>query len=395
MAILFLEPGTAATQDFSFFGSTFTNFGTITSDSTKAHTGGRSIKCDVTQVGGSAIATLPINSGPQAGSVISCWVFFSSVAPSTATGFLTLNRNSDGTNAIAVSLSTGGKLSVQGNNSSTVKTGTTQLVANTWYRVSVGYVVTSTSNWSVTVYLNGVSEVTTSNADGTLSIANIDQWVVGVYGGAGSLPNSSSIITIWFSDIYIDNRTDKTDPGNISVTAKRPFANGTTNGFTTQIGAGGSGYGSGHAPQVNEHPLSTTNGWSILVVASSITEEYNIEGAGVGDVNLAGATLVGVMGWMYSKSSLTETDNIIVDGTSTGKSVTNANAMFTQMSATPTTYPAGTGADIGMSTNTTAATASLYECGVLIAYYPMIQSTFAPHVRPFPFTPGSPSLSRF
>ena len=55
------------------------------------------------------------------------------------------------------------------------------------------------------------------------------------------------------------------DPGAILVTAKRPFTNGTTeDGFTTQIGASGSGYGSGHTPQVNERPLSQTNGWSVI-----------------------------------------------------------------------------------------------------------------------------------
>ncbi len=66
----------------------------------------------------------------------------------------------------------------------------------------------------------------------------------------------------YFDDIYVDNGSDLSDPGNVHVTAKRPGSNGLSNGFATQIGSGGSGFGSGHAPQVNERPLSNTNGWS-------------------------------------------------------------------------------------------------------------------------------------
>ncbi|WP_323162301.1 hypothetical protein, partial [Pseudomonas fluorescens] len=80
----------------------------------------------------------------------------------------------------------------------------------------------------------------------------------------------------------VDDSSALTDPGNIWVAAKRPNANGTTNGFTTQIGSGGSGYGSGHSPQVNERALSTTNGWSMVGAGAAVTEEYNIESKSTG-----------------------------------------------------------------------------------------------------------------
>ena len=93
-------------------------------------------------------------------------------------------------------------------------------------------------------------------------------------------------------------------------------------------------------------------------------------------------------------------------------------ALFTQNSATPSVYPAGTGTDIGLITNTTAATAKLYGAGILIAFIPPTAAVLSasgsgaaawassvvtqpPLVaqplgdsRPAPFLPGSPPSFR-
>ena len=171
-----------------------------------------------------------------------------------------------------------------------------------------------------------------------------------------------------YSDHYIDNSNALTDPGNIWVTAKRPNANGTTNDFVTQIGIAGSGYGTGHSPQVNERALSTTNGWSIVAVAAT-TEEYNIESAGTGDIDITGATIVDYVGWVYTSALISETGSIIVNNATSNISITSTNTMFTAVAGS-TTYPAGTGTDIGEITSATATTVSLYECGIMIAYIP-------------------------
>ena len=363
--VVFLEPGTDATQDLSLFAATNTGGNaTIAADSSQQHTGSYSIKAGTTTSGLAGVLTNSILG--NAGGCISTWVRFDTI-PSNGVGFLGVTASSVGSGQpiLEIVLAPSGKLIVFGNNFGVSALGTTVLSVNTWYRITFAWAITSTSVWSSTVYINGVSELTPSNADvGTLASIGVAyaEWGHNIDNG------NTQVMNWWFDDLYIDNRTDKSDPGNILVTAKRPFANGTTNGFTTQIGAGGSGYGSGHTPQVNERPLSQTNGWSILVAGSAITEEYNIEGVSVGDVDLTSATIVGVMGWLWAKSSLTETDQIIVDGTTTNVSVTSTPAAFLQVSPNPTTYPAGTGSDIGMKTNTTAATASLYECGILIAY---------------------------
>jgi hypothetical protein len=171
------------------------------------------------------------------------------------------------------------------------------------------------------------------------------------------------------SDFYIDNSSSLTDTGNIWVTAKRPVANGTTNGFSTQIGSGGSGYGTGHSPQVNERPLSTTNGWSMVGAGSAVTEEYNIEGKSVGDIDISTATIIDWLGWVSIKALAGETGNVIIDGASVAQAITTTATLYTKIKGSAT-YPAGTGADIGFQTTTALTTVSLYECGVIVAYIP-------------------------
>jgi len=374
--VTFLEPGTDATQDVTFFsvansfvGGTGTS---IASASDQAHTGTRSLKAIIANSGDAAYEGTANGVVTDAGSAVSFWVRFSTVTPSVSTGFFFISQANDNQNILAIGLNTtgkliGGALTVGAVNNQT--TGATTLSANTWYRLDESYVITSASSWSASIYLNGSLEISMSNSiNSTLAAVSTNMLEFGVDQGTGF--NATSVITVWFDDIYADNRTDSSDPGAIQVTAKRPFTNGTSVGFTTQIGAGGSGYGSGHTPQVNEQPLSQTDGWAVTVVASAITEEYNLEGLSVGDVNLTGASIKGVQMWIFCKSLLTETDQIMADGTLSNISVTSTPALFVQNSPNPTTYPASAGTDVGMKTNTTATTASLYEGGALIAYTP-------------------------
>jgi hypothetical protein len=174
------------------------------------------------------------------------------------------------------------------------------------------------------------------------------------------------------SDFYVDSSTAMTDPGNILVTAKRPVSNGTTNQFTTQVGASGSGYGSGHTPQVNERPLSNVNAWSISTAAKQ-TEEYTIEAASVGDIDISSATIVDYMGWIDAKEASTANSpvaHIIVGSVATAITLTTTNKFFTHVAGS-TTYPTG-GTDIGMDGQytTTAHIFTLNECGIVFAYIP-------------------------
>ncbi len=209
--------------------------------------------------------------------------------------------------------------------------------------------------------MNGVSNISITNA--TLNSTGSIQIRIG---------NSNVDATMDYrtSDHYIDNDSSLTDTGDVWVTAKRPVSNGAANNFTTQIGSGGSGYGTGHSPQVNERPLSTTNGWSMVGAGSAVTEEYNVESQTTGDINIRNSYIVDYVGWAYMSSLVSETVQMIVNGVSTAQAITSTNTMYTKVAGS-TTYPAGTGTDIGVTTDTSLTTVSLFETGIMVAYIPL------------------------
>jgi hypothetical protein len=233
------------------------------------------------------------------------------------------------------------------------------LATGRWYRISLAYTITSGSVNRLELSVDGNSAISITNATITNTSTSIFR-----FSNAGS--NGTQDMRV--SDVYIDDSSSLTDPGDIWVTAKRPNANGTTNGFTTQIGAGGSGYGTGHSPQVNERALSTTNGWSMIGAGSAITEEYSIEDLSTGDINLIGADIVDYGGWLYQGSLVSETAKMITGGTSSTYATGTSANMITSFKGS-TAYPAG-GTVIGMTTATDLTTVSLYECGILVAYIP-------------------------
>ncbi len=361
MATKFLEPGTDATQDFSFYTSTpVTGTGAVTSDSSIFHTGTRSIKCNSGASNGSAIAITP-SVLSDSGSRISFWFRFNQ-APSTGNESFALLYKSDSTTIVAtIQLTTAARLTVAPTGG-TASNGTTVLSVNTWYRLCISYFITNTTTYRIKLFLNNVLEANASA--GTLTNTGTDR--VGFRVGNGNGNNNFR----WFDNIYVDDGASsgsQTDPGDIRVTAKRPLTNGVANDFTTQIGSGGSGYGSGHAPQVNEQPLSQTNGWSMIGAGSAVTEEYNIEGVSVGDVDLTGAQIVDIGGWVFAKALVSETASLVLLGNTSNVALTSTPTLFRAYTGT-TTYPLDEGTDIGLITTTALTTVSLYECGILIAF---------------------------
>ena len=352
----FIEAGSAATQDFTFYTNTA---GTVASatDHPVAMTNGRSAKVSSgagnTQ-GGFRKAGIMADAGRRGS-----FSFIIDTIPTTIANIFLVTQVS-GTNVLFIKLNTDGKLQFGGIGATAVN-GTTVLAINTRYRISFGYTITNTTTYRFDVYVDGVSQG--SATAGTLTNTTSTR----IYMGFSTAPGAN--INAWYADLYIDDGTDYADVGEIRVTPKLAFSNGTTNGFTTQIGAGGSGYGSGHAPQVNERPLSVTNGWSMVGAGSAVTEEYDIEGASVGDVDITGVNLVDYVGWIYASALASETAQLILNNVTGNISLTSTNTMFTQFAGS-TTYPAGTGTDIGIITSTTLTTVSLFECGIMFAYKP-------------------------
>lgn len=356
MATTFMESGTDATQDLSFYAS---STGTVSSTTAQKFTGTRSINITVTNSFLSSTGGLLDDTGSQIS-----FYFRTDVLTSTSQFFHI--QQPGGTVVMNLALQTTGKINNTPNGATTA-TGTAVLAINTWYRISISYFVTNTTTFAFKVYVNGVLD-STANA-GTM--ANITS---NKFRFLMSSPTSTT--NHWFDNAFttqgVASSSSQPDTGDIRITAKRPLANGTTNGFTS-TGAG-SGYGTGNAVFVNEQPLSTASFVSV-VAAGATTEEYNIEKSTVGDVNINGGNIVDVCGWLYASALLAETASMVINNLTSNVALTSTNTMFKNY-AGATAYPAGTGTDIGLITSALATTVTLYEAGILIAYKPQTGQGF-------------------
>lgn len=357
MATKFIEPGGDADFGLALWSNPNVGGGVtppaVATDFVRG-THVKSIKFNSNSVGAGAVLA-------DAGSRCNFPLYFNVLPAATATIMVNVQTGFSTNIIYRLRITTAGVLQLWSNTAQIGANGAT-IATGSFHRITITHVITSTTVNVIKLFVDGVLSITVTNA--TLGFVTGVDFLLGNSSGDASLDFRGS-------DIYIDNSTANTDPGDIWVTAKRPFANGTTNGFTTQIGAGGSGYGSGHAPQVNERPLSTTNGWSMVGAGSAITEEYSIEGPTVGDINMAGAIIVDLLGWVDAKALAGEVASIIVGGVSSNISLTTSITIFTKIAGS-TTYPVG-GTGIGIVTTTALTTVSLYECGILVAFIPVIR----------------------
>ncbi len=360
MAIKFLEPGGDA--DFVGTAGLGISFWVTASSGVAVTTDfvhGTHIKSIKYRVNTFDSVKTPVTTVADAGSRVSFYIYINAFPSATAS----VCEISDGSlNALVhISITSGGVLQLTTLGSSgQIGTNGATLSTATWYRISLAYTVTSTSVNRFECFLDGKSTISVTNA--TIPQTGSSRFVLGNN-------NGNSTLDIRTSDHYVDDSNSLKDMGNIWVTAKRPVSNGTTNGFTTQIGSGGSGTGTGHSPQVNERALSNTNGWSMIGAGSAVTEEYNIETTSAGDIDVSKGTVIDYLGWVDAKSALAETGSIVVGGASSNISLTSTETLFTKIKGS-STYPAGTGTDIGIITSTTVTTVSLYECGVIVAFIP-------------------------
>ena len=299
----------------------------------------------------------PTNSIADAGTRISFYVYFTAL-PSAATKQNFALFKTSVINSFSISITDTGVLQLwNGYNSNQIGSNGSTLSTGVWYRISLAYTITSSSVNRFELFVNGVSSISITNTTITTTGATFVRF--------GN--NTVNTTDFRLSDIYTDDSSSLVDTGDMWVTAKRPNANGTTNGFTTQIGAGGSGYGTGHSSQVNERPLSTTNGWSIVGSGSAVTEEYNIESKSAGDIDISTKTIIDWIGWVSVNSLVGETINIIIDGANVSQATNNTITIYQKVKGSAS-YPSGSGADIGIQTDTTVTTVNLYECGILVAF---------------------------
>ena len=353
MAVTFLEAASEATQGTEFYS---TVQGTVATDAVVFNTGTRSLKFTSGAAAQDADVKTPAGVLADAGSRVS-FFFRITDAPTTRVELALFQNSAESANIFAVGFTSAGKIRLGSGSGAELVLGTTTFSTGVWYRLTVSYTISSTSVNAFKIYVNGVIEINTTNK--TLPTTGTSKLCLG---SQGSQQGNSKVLNI--SDIYVDDSSDLGDPGDIRVTAKRPYGDGSVVGWTTQVGSSGSGYGGGHTPQINERPLSTTNGWS--TASTSTTEEYSIESRSRGAVDVTGLEIVECMGWVYAKASTSVTGSIVVLGSSSNISMTTTNTMFTK-AAGSTSYPGG-GTDIGVISSSSAATSTLYEGGIHIAY---------------------------
>ena len=350
----FLEPGGDATFDFSLWGSV-TGSPTIVSDFVR----GNHLRSIRYAPSVSSRTNGLSNCVADAGTRI-YFGFYIAAFPTggTAAPFLQIYGAS---NVIYLTLTNAGVLRATSNGTTQLGNDGPTLSISQFYRITFTQVITSTSVNRFEILVNGIPAISLTN----VTLPNIGSTNFQF----GNINNVASF-DFRISDVYVDNSSSLTDPGNIWVTAKRPNANGLTNGFLVQIGSGGSGYGSGHSPQINERALSTTNGWSTTLLGT--TEEYTIEATSAGDIDISRAEIIDYMGWIDAGASGSVTGSIIVGGAVSNVSLTTTITTFTAFAGSKT-YPTG-GTDIGMISSGSVGTDSLYECGVVVAYIPLAQT---------------------
>lgn len=347
--LIFAEPGTDATGDFSLFNTT--TVGTVASDTVVKNTGPRSIKLSTGNPSTlAAVDTVPgvLN---DAGRRISFYFRFSALPASSGVFF----RVADSLSAAIVSglvLSSGVIQNTPAG--ATAVAGTTVLSVNTWYRISISYTITDTSTYQAKIYINGVLD-STSNA-GTLT--REDSSILRLTATTGWPIDTD----LWFDDIVVDDGNDYTDIGDLRVTAKKPVADN-INDFDTAVGANPAN----RYENVSEIPLSTTNGWQHAGV-SDVQENYTIQAASVGDVDVSTKRIVGHIAWIRAKgvASGAGTPKIMNNGTETAIVLTATITPY--FSATTTSVYPSNAAGVGMRSTNYTDDAFLYECGQLIVY---------------------------
>lgn len=290
--LIWCEAGTAATRGLEWFDA---SGGTVATESSTVKYGQRSIK--FTANSGAFLRKDGVLA--DAGRRITFWFRLSALPTTNPIRILSIQTS--GNNPVLYLLvTTAGKLSLANNEpgaSPSSKTGTFSIAGATWYRVAISYTITSTTNWQCKVYASdtdgaaGTLDINASNTD--FSLANTGSYR---YSPVHTSAVDPSGCDVFFGPSFIDNGTDLNDPGDIRVIPALYDAENTNN-FDTAVG---NARGSTDYNNVNERPLSETNGW-LHQGTSAMEESYIIEQTLTSlDVDLTGKTIVGRMAWLWA-----------------------------------------------------------------------------------------------
>lgn len=237
-------------------------------------------------------------------------------------------------------------------------TGTVGFAANTWVRISTAWNITSATVYTAKVWVNGVLSLTVTNG---VAIGTTTSNLVG-YGWITQSPGAINQLILW-SDMYVDDLGTLADTGNVRVTPKRPIALGATNAWNTLTGAAANRWG-----YINERPINNAN----LIthsVGATLDENFTVQAANVGDVDVTNATLLGGLSWVWGRQgAVAGTVGVWTPGgLVTGIAMLTTNAAYGK-AWTSSAYPSVNTA-CGMRSNASNAT-FMVDGGLLLAYIP-------------------------
>jgi hypothetical protein len=291
-SLVWCESATAATQGFEEWTETG---GTVTTESTTVKYGQRSIKLSSQSAFVRKASVLA-----DAGRRITAW-FNIGALPTTEFERLIGIQDASSLTVLYLVVDTVGKLRLvndtdtsQGGTPSS-KTGTQTVPTATWFRVSVSYTITATNNWAAKVYYSELN-----GTPGTLDISATNSDFNLLRTGSSKLHtffNTNEPVTAYVMPVYVDDGSDLNDPGDIR-TIPALYATESATNFDTAIGAARS---ASDYNNVNERPLSETNGWQ-QAAASQVAESYLIQQTLSSlDVDITGKTIVGRLAWLWAK----------------------------------------------------------------------------------------------
>jgi hypothetical protein len=258
-----------------------------------------------------------------------------------------IRLGSDGKLAITTGVAAGG-LTV-------LVQGATVLAANTTHYFTLIVNVTSTTVYTLTLYLNGHMECSVTNGS-TLAAVPASNIAWGWNSTPGAAIAGVNRI-LWIRDVYNDDggATPGTPFGDLRGAIKLPNANGTTwpTGYDTATGSPAN-----RANNVNERPPSATLTVSQVATAAA-TQSFQIEGVAAGDVDCSGWRLVArgsaVHGSGAAAASIIDDGAAVVPGT-----VFSTTAGLRIVYAETSTYPGGDA--VGQRTTAVATDAIINAC---------------------------------
>lgn len=333
-----------------FTGLTFP--ANATAETTQVYRSARSLKINTNNPAVAVEVESAYTCFDDAGNGLTVWFMFETL-PAADTPILE-GRTSGSTAVWRIHLKTDGTLRFNPIGATTVD-GTTVLEAGRWYQIGLSYTITLADDFRFDMFVN--SDLQGSATAGTMT--NIGATKIR-FRGVGASAGTNRVY--WWNHLVVDDRTDYTFPGYRFTTAKMPAANN-VNQFDTPIVSNPAN----RWENVNERPLSVTNGW-LHGAASAVRENYTLQTASQGDIDITGMHLIGHLGWVWAKSdaAATGTPKIIINNVETAitlATIASRHAIVVDS----TSYPSHA-AGIGMLSSDATPT-YLYECGVVIAYY--------------------------